>query len=353
MMYKKTIDMFLLLTIMIFPIYSVAAQNTSADLDAAMEWIESQLQEDGGFSNGFAPESDAGATADAVLAMVTIGRDPETVRTAAGASPIDFLRGWLNADQEVGAGIAAKITIALEAAGYESGSFSDRDLTGFILEDHDPASGMFGLGPFDSGLALLALIASEHEVPVGAIDALIATRLDDGSYAFSYDPSLVTGDSNTTAIVVQALIAVDMKNETGASIDYFRNTQNDDGGWTYQKPSEFGEDTDTNSTALAIQALRAAGEDLEEWGDPVVVLSALQEPSGAFAFSSTFTGDNMLATLQAIPTLAGADYVNPIPSEEASSNTNLYVALGALIIIVLILGAAIFVNRGSTVVDAA
>jgi hypothetical protein len=343
-MYKKIVHTLLLLTIILFPIHSVFAQGTDADLDGALDWLESQLQEDGGISNGFAPESDPGA-------MVTAGLDPETVLATAGLSAIDFLRNWINTNEEVGAGIAAKIIIALEAAGHEPTAFADRDVIGLILDDYDPGSGMFGLGPFDSGLAILALVASGSEIPSGAVNSLIATRLNDGSFAFSYDPSLATGDSNTTAIVVQALIAVDRANEVSASIEYFRTTQNEDGGWTYQKPSEFGEETDANSTALAIQALKAAGEDMEQWGDPINVLSALQESSGAFAFSSTFTGDNMLATLQAIPTLAGANYVNPIPTNNSSSNSALYVILGAMLLLVAILGAAILVNRRSTAID--
>lgn len=343
-MLKKTTLVVMLIS-MLLPFQPALAQNTNGDLDGALNWLESQLQEDGGFSNGFAPESDVGATADAVLAIALAGKNPVEVLTSAGNSPIDFLREWVNSDQEAGAGKAAKITIALEAAGIAPATFAERDLIQLILGDYDSDTGLFGLGPFDSGLAILALVASGNQIPEGAIEALLGTRLEDGSFAFSYDPSLVTGDSNTTAIVVQALISADMGAQIGESIAYFRNTQNEDSGWTYQKPSEFGEETDANSTALVIQALRAAGEDIERWGDPMHVLVALQEPSGAFAFSSTFSGDNILATLQAIPTLAGADYTNLIPIVESDSNNRNLIIAAVLILIILVLGTVVVVNR--------
>jgi hypothetical protein len=75
-------------------------------------------------------------------------------------------------------------------------------------------------------------------------------------------------------------------------------------GWTYQKPSAFGEATDANSTALVMQALVAAGEDLAAWNDPSQALLALQVPSGAFIFNAATSSENLLATVQALPALA-------------------------------------------------
>lgn len=347
-MMKKMVPSLLFILILSLPLQVVLAQNGAGDLEGALNWLETQLQEDGGFSNGFAPESDVGATADAVLALVVAGRDPGSTLTSSGVSPLDFLRNWANSNQESGPGVAAKVAIAVKAAGFDPSTFAVHDLIGMIEDGYDSSSGLFGLGPFDSGLAILALVASGREVQIEAVESLIATRLEDGSYSFTYDPTLTTGDSNTTAIVVQALISAGMESEVGASIDYFRNTQNEDGGWTFQKPSEFGEDTDSNSTALVIQALKAAGEDLGDWGDPMTTLASLQESSGAFALSSAFTGDNILSTLQAIPTLAGADYVHPLPTDVTRSNTDQTVIIGVLVLLVLVLGSVILGNRRRT-----
>jgi hypothetical protein len=105
-------------------------------------------------------------------------------------------------------------------------------------------------------------------------------------------------------MAVLALIAAGQRQEIAPSVEYFRSVQNDDGGWTYQKPSAFGEATDANSTALVMQALVAAGEDLTAWDDPEQALLALQVPSGAFIFNAATSSENLLATVQAIPALA-------------------------------------------------
>lgn len=343
-MFTKRLLTFLLALMLLLTQQTAFAQGSTGDLEGAVDWLESQLQEDGGFSNGFAPESDVGATADAVLALVVAGRDPGLMASS-GISPLDFLREWTNSADEPAPAVAAKVAIAVNVAGFDPRTFANRDLILLIQDGYNSDLGLFGLGPFDSGLAILALSATGGEIPAGAVESLIATRLEDGSYSFTYDPGLPTGDSNTTAIVLQALIATGMQAEWGPSIDYFRSTQNEDGGWTFQKPSEFGEDTDSNSTALVIQALNAAGEDLSDWGDPMSILASLQESSGAFSFSSTFTGDNILATLQVIPTLAGADYIRLSAAETGSSNTDELVIIGVLVLLVLVLGTAVLANR--------
>ncbi|NTV97469.1 MAG: hypothetical protein HGA75_19005 [Thiobacillus sp.] len=109
-------------------------------------------------------------------------------------------------------------------------------------------------------------------------------------------------------------MAIEVHEEAAPSLAYFRLVQNADGGWTYQKPSAFGEDTDANSTALVIQALVAAGEDLAGWNDPEQALLALQVPSGAFIFNAASSSENLLATVQAMPALALV-----MPGEAAST----------------------------------
>jgi len=321
----------------ILPVFSATAQANDGDLDGAVVWLRNQQAQDGGFSNGFAPESDIGATADSVLALVFAGEDPTILKTNE-KSPIDFLEERIQAGDVQGAGVAAKVILALNAVEFDPQTFGGVDLVDVVLDDFDTSTGLFGMGPFDSGLAIAALVAVDEELPEGAVDGLLATGLEDGSFSFIYDESLVTGDSNTTAIVVQALIAAGVEDEIGPLLDYFRATQNEDDGWTYQKPSEFGEETDANSTAFVIQALDAAGEDLAEWGDPLAALISLQLENGAFGFSATFPDANILATLQAIPTLAGGTYVEPVAASETQvlSGTTIVIGVSVLLFLVLV-----------------
>lgn len=285
---------------LVWPV-TAAAQEPTGPMQAAAAWLRTQQQPDGGFSNGFVAGSDPGATADAVLAIAALGESP-TDWSIAGKSPLDFLEQ--SASSIAGAGASAKVALAAIAAGEDPRSFGGIDLIARILDGYSAEVGLFGAGPFDSALALQALAAAGDPAPEGAVAGLLAARLDDGTYSFNGDMTPGAGDSNTTAMAVLALIAVGQTQEIAPSVEYFRLVQNDDGGWTYQKPSAFGEATDANSTALVMQALVAAGEDLAAWNDPAQALLALQVPSGAFIFNAATSSENLLATVQALPALA-------------------------------------------------
>jgi hypothetical protein len=330
--------------LLLFPGSATFAQAQEGDLGAAVDWIKDQQQADGGFSNGVAPESDVSTTADVILGIAFAGENPTLIKSG-DKTPIDFLEGRVRAGEVEGAGVIAKVILALNAIDLDPRAFAEEDLVALLLEDYDDETYLFGLGPFDSALAISALQAIDEPLPDGVLEGLLATRLDDGSYSYISDPNQVTGDSNSTALVVQALLAAGAKDEIEPSIAYFKAVQNEDGGWTFQKPSEFGEDTDVNSTALVIQAIKAAGEDLEEWGDPMATLTSFQLKSGAFIFNLYFPDENILATVQAIPTLAGRDYVDPVAPTMLSGIPSSTVVIVVVILLVVVLAAAYVVAR--------
>jgi len=279
----------------------VAAQTGA---EAALAWLRSQQNPDGGFSNGFTEGSDPAATADAVVAIASAGQDPSTW-IQEGVSPLDYLD--LYAGEADAPGLAAKLVLAVVAAGENPRAIGGVDLIANIVAGFDASTGFFGGGPYDSALSVLALRSAQEPLPTGAASGLLSAIQPDGTYSFSGDMTPGSGDSNTTALVVQALLMAGQGAEVLPSLAYFRRAQNGDGGWTYQKPSAFGEDTDANSTALVIQALLSAGQDLTTWGDPARALRGLQGSSGALAFQAATPGDNFLATVQAIPAMADVD----------------------------------------------
>jgi len=323
---------------------SAAAQ--SKPLQAALDWLRTQQQADGGFSNGFVPGSDPGATADAVLAITSAGQDAAQW-TIGGNTPLDALKVAVEAGAVTGAGGFAKVALAAQAAGLDVRSFGGIDLTTAILADHNAGAGLFGGGPYDTALAMQALRVSGTALPDGVIDGLLATRLPDGAYAFNGDRTPGAGDSNTTAMVVLALTGAGETDAAAPSLEYFRSAQNADGGWTYQKPSAFGEATDANSTALVMQALAAAGEDLAAWNDPASALLGLQQTSGAFAFNAATPGDNLLATVQAIPALASP---GDGPAPRGSSSVPLLGFIGLGLVLVAVLVAAVLRRRSAGLV---
>ena len=292
---------------------AAAAQESADPMQAAAAWLRAQQQPDGGFSNGFVPESDPSTTADAVLAIVAAGEDP-LQWNAGGSDPLGFLRAAVASGSVEGPGAFAKLALAVVAAGDDPRSFGGTDLVAQILKGYSSDAGLFGGGPYDSALAIQALEAAGEPLPDGAIAGLLATRLAEGAYSFNGDQTAGAGDSNTTAMAVMALIAAGEDEEIAPSLAYFRSVQNGDGGWTYQKPSAFGEETDANSTALVLQALIAARENLAEWNDPTQTLLTLQVPSGAFIYNGATSSENLLATVQAMPALG-----IPVPVEGGSA----------------------------------
>ncbi len=282
-------------------------------VDQALTWLKSQQNADGGFSNGFSPESNLAATAEVVIALVAGGQDAGELRSSAGASPLDYLYQQVQAGQVEGVGITAKVVLALVAAGVDPTSFAGRDLIGQIEADYDSDSGSYGGSIFDQALVVLALVNAGQAVPEGAADYLMAHQTTDGAWNFMGDTAALTGDTNTTALVVQALVATGYQNETGRAMDYLRRVQNADAGWPYQNPSAYGTETDANSTALVLQAIYALGQTPGDWyvdgSDPLGALLSLQNASGSFSYQASFPGDNLLATVQAIPAAEGVTLV--------------------------------------------
>ncbi|MEW6566661.1 MAG: prenyltransferase/squalene oxidase repeat-containing protein [Chloroflexota bacterium] len=342
----------LILTCMFVSVFALpllAHAQADPAVERAVDWLREQQLADGGFGMPGSEASDVGTTADAVIAFSSAGLDPAEIRQG-DRSPLDFLAEQARTLGEDEWGRAAKIMLAYQAVGLEPRTELDVDLIALLLRAYDPTTGFQGQGPFEEALVVLALVNSGVELPDGALETLLASRLDDGSFSFNGDRTPGMGDSNTTAIVVQALVAAGARDEVGPSLAYFRSTQNEDGGWTYQKPSPYGEETDANSTALVIQALEAAGESLAAWGDPSQTLRSFQLPSGAFFFNNSFQDENLLATVQAIPALAGVDFTE-IPSlaeESRAISGSPAVALGAVAILalVLVVGFVLVRRRG-------
>jgi hypothetical protein len=295
-----------LLLILISPAPVVLADEA---IGAALNWVKAQEGADGGFSNGFSPESDVSTTAEAVIALAAGGQDAGTVRSSNGASPLDYLYQQVKTSQLEGTGIKAKVVLALVAAGLNPSDFAGQDLVAQLEAAYDPDSGSYSGSIFDQALVMLALTNAGRAVPEGAADYLMTYQTTDGAWSFTGDTAALSGDTNTTALVIQALAAAGRKDDAGRALAYLQRVQNSDAGWPYQNPSPYGTETDANSTALVIQAIHAVGQPLGDWyvqgTDPLGALLSLQNDSGSFSFQASFPGDNMLATVQAIPAAAG------------------------------------------------
>jgi hypothetical protein len=284
-----------------------AAESGNLQVEQAVTWLATQQIDNGGFA-AFDGESDAGTTADVVFALVAAGVDPATIESAAGNNPLDFLSD-IAAEASGNPGLAGKIVLAMLAAGNDPRDVDGLNLVAAIEDGIDPGTGLYGFGAVNHSYALLALATAGADVHPEAIDALQDIQIDDGSWAFTGDTEPGLGDTNTTAVAVQALVATSGSSDVIArAIDYLLSAQDETGAIAYdlsEAPDLVG---DANSTSVAVQAMLAAGVDASRQID---ALSTFQNDSGAFFWRADFADDSVLATAQVIPALMQA----PLPIE--------------------------------------
>ncbi len=267
--------------------------------DRALNWLAAQQGDDGSYGN-------ISSDVESLLAIgandFTAGQWRKSPETRALSAPI-ILEG--PAFTEAGAGQSGKFASGLVAA---SGCKPYQAVAPSTY--YNPESGLYDEGIFNHSWAILGVMSMEETVPPEAMDYLRDQVQPNGGWAFS--PGF-GADTNTTALVIQALIAAHEDPDSDLILNglgFLKSAQNDDGGFTYDPDSEWGTNSDTNSTAYAIQAILATGQDPATgmWvvGDtnPINYLTGMQLPDGSFEWQ-TGIGSNLMATQQAIPALLG------------------------------------------------
>jgi hypothetical protein len=284
-----------------------AALTDAERMDRAVGYIASQ-QKNNGSIPAFSP---IGSTADAVLAFVAAGTGRPSMRAALG---------YLTRQTELGnitsVGLRAKVALAFSAAGRDPRDVAGRNLVLQLRRAFDAAPLPM---VFDTALAVLALEAADAETPAGAIQRLIANQCPDGGWPFDrYRRAVEDGhcfsgdaasdfflsDTNSTALAVMALEAAGAAPPVNP-FGFFRDIRDDRrGGWGYTWGFT---STDANSTALVLQAYAAARR--EPPGAAERALRSLQYARcGAFAFGFSGgepTAPDVGATIGAVPGLRG------------------------------------------------
>jgi len=216
------------------------------------------------------------------------------------------------------------------------------------------ATGQYGGDTIGDAFAILGLHAAGQPVPAEAIQRLKSLQTE-GGWSFNGDTSPKSEDTNTTAVVLQALAVEGVDNTDPTAIKmavtYLVDQQNKDGGWPYQQGGSFGSDSDVNSTAYVVQAMQALQNLTMVQAGQNFILS-LQNSSGAFGFQKSQADDNAGATYQAVPALLGATFIETKPASQPSTvpgmpttggGTELPLAvLGlAAALVVIVLGTAV------------
>jgi hypothetical protein len=269
----------------------------------ALNWLRSQQQEDGSFNVGFGHP--AGVTCDAVLAIVANGDDPATWRTAEGKpSLVDYLATHAS-EYATDAATTGKLIVTIAAAGLKPTDFGGADWMA-LLHSFSDGKGTYDPGAVGQAWAIMALQAAGEQVPPEALTALKGYQLETGAWNSAFGP-----DNDTVGYVLQALIAGGEPKSSAAiqkALDFYATQQNDDGGFPAIKPSEWGTDTNANSTASVIMGLIAAGETpaagkwIKSGNNPLSALLLLQTADGKIEFQPG-VGSPVMATVQAIPAI--------------------------------------------------
>ena len=143
---------------------------------------------------------------------------------------------------------------------------------------------------------ILALRQAGEPAPPALVQALLRAQRPSGGWSW-----LVGGmpDSNDTAAAIQALRAAGVRGKPiQRAVAFLRRHQNRDGG--FELTLDRG--SDAPSTAWAIQALLAAG--MEPGAAAFAYLRRLQRPDGSVRYSARYDSSRIWTTAQVAPALA-------------------------------------------------
>jgi hypothetical protein len=274
----------LLLASALFVAPAVAADPASvAGATKAVTWLETQQQSDGGFEVAGFPGFE---TRDAALAIAAAAQTGTTWSTTEardvlaalkfagnGPTPLDALDAY--AATITTAGAAAK-TIVLSAAplGVDPSAFdpagdgSPTNLVALLDSGCAANSASFGAAFSDTLYGALAKKLVCGAPPAAAVTTIRSAQQANGGWNFNGDPTGTDVDPDTTALAVEALVAAGAgPNDAAvhAALGFYATNQQASGAW-----QSFGSD-DPNSTAMSELAITAAGFDPASacWRDTV------------------------------------------------------------------------------------
>lgn len=287
---------------------------------AAAGWLARQLVAGERFEAVFDGTAypDQGLTADAVLAFdaAHVAADAAAKATA-WLTRTDILSGYLgDGSTEAYAGAHAKMLLVAEAQGIDPASFGGVDLLARLASLLSP-SGQYAdrsaFGDFSNGigqsLAVIGLSRLPDGAPSTAVGFLAASQCADGGFPLRFGQASCTSSVDVTGFATQAMLIAGRSADAVQALDYLKAVQTSSGGFID------GPAANSNSTGLAISALRAGGRisDLAAVSAGSSFLRNLQvgcaealDRRGAIAYDATgFSADTAVrATAQAVLGLA-------------------------------------------------
>ncbi len=278
---------------------------------AAVGWLRSAENGDGGF--GFAPgeESSPAMTGWAVLGLEAAGVNPLDVDHG-DATPISYLAGTVGEISTTGD--IERTILLLHGAGLDPRSFQGHDLVRRLLARRG-GDGSWGGQVNPTAFGILALRAAGVSGGNSRSAAwLRENQNQDGGWGFA---AKAASDADSTGAVLQALAAAGGSAGIRAGVSYLRDVQRAGGGFALT-----GGPVNAQSTAWAAQGLLAAGvspSSVRRGGSSLAYLASAQAGDGHYRYSSSSDQTPVWVTGQALLAVDGAAFpLNPVPRAVSS-----------------------------------
>ncbi|NLG27195.1 MAG: hypothetical protein GX557_04755, partial [Chloroflexi bacterium] len=291
---------------------------------SALTWLAANWQADGsmGVSDAFA------ATAQAVLAGVALGASqPELLGLSGAPSALDYLASHWDV-AEGSAALSGMLLAALVAADQNVHDFTGPNVLARLVDMND-GSGHYGVSAADQAWAMIGLAAARYALDPATVAALCEMQAADGHWSGS---APANDHTYTTALALQALAAAGVDPASAVvrtGLAYLKARQNVNAGFAANASAT---STDARATAAAIQAILATDGDprAQQWlvdgRSPIDELAARQTAGGGFSAQSG-AGADALTTAQAIPALLLE--VNPLCTRQGAYAVALPIVGGA------------------------
>ena len=277
-------------------------------VEAAVVWMRSVQNDDGGWGDAPGEDSSAATTAWAMLGMAAAGDNPLDV-SAGGHSPVDFLRQTI--DKQHSPGALSRTILALECAGVDPRHFAGHNLVADLLGKRRD-NGSYEGWPGSTAYAVIALREAGADGSLsGSLDWLRQVQNDDGGWG-DVPGSASTADG--TGAVMQALSAGSKASHRGLA--YLRESQRPGGGF----PLGAGGPVNTQSTAWAIQGILAADGDPSSYrrggASAPNYIGARQGSDGHYAYSKSSNQTPIWVTAYALVAMSNDYYPIESPPRE-------------------------------------
>ncbi len=283
---------------------------------SALDFLRGTQKSDGGFGEANL-NSTPGTTDWAIMAIVSAGEDPRTW-VKDGNSPLDY---HVSMHDEIlakgGSTDIARTILSLKAMGEDPRAFQGTDYVE-VMKTFVKPSGQVGDHVYTTQWTVLALAAMGEPVDA-SVDYIVSQQNPDGGIPWTPGAESDPDDTGAALMAFAAAGVPDDNEAVRRAVEYLRNEQMEDGGFHYGGTSA----SNSASDAWVIQGLVASGENPATWVRNGVSaaghLQLLQNPSGAFNYTTYVIDNPARMTASSIPAVMGIPYpvypgsVSPLP----------------------------------------